>query len=81
MTSAEEVIGCARKKQPGWLIDATDVLAPLLDDEARTCQKYLRSLCSTAKKDTEIGRRRLQIWINKMIGDAEHSEDEKLWQD
>ena len=35
MTSAEEAIGRAMKKQPDWFIDATDVLAPLLDDKAR----------------------------------------------
>ena len=34
MTSAEEVIECARKKLPGWFIDVTDVFAPLLDDKA-----------------------------------------------
>ena len=36
MTSAEEVIGHARKKQPDWFSDATDILTPLLDDKART---------------------------------------------
>ena len=43
MTSAEETVGCARKKLPDWFIDATDVLAPLLDDKIRACQRYLQS--------------------------------------
>lgn len=39
MTSAEEIIRRARKKQPDWFIDATDILAPLLDNKARAHQK------------------------------------------
>lgn len=39
MTSAEEIIGRARKKQPDWFIDATDILAPLLDNKARAHQR------------------------------------------
>ena len=50
MTSDGEAIGRVRKKQPDWFIDATDVLAPLLDDKAKAHQRYLQSLSSSAKK-------------------------------
>ena len=86
MTFAEEVIGCAKKKQPDWFIDATDVLASLLDDKARARQRYLWSLCSTAKKAFQLCQRLVkkavdetkEAWINKVIGDAEHNRDGKL---
>ena len=35
VTSADEFIGRARKKQLDWFIDATDVLTPLLDNKAK----------------------------------------------
>ena len=51
MTSADECIGCARKKQPDWFIDATDVLTPLLDNKANACQKYLQFQSASAKRE------------------------------
>ena len=81
MTSAEEVIGHARKKQPDWFSDATDIHTPLLDDKARIRQRYLLSLCPAAKKVFRLCQRLVkkavdkakEAWINKVIGDAEHS--------
>ena len=49
MTSAEEIIGRARKKQPDWFIDATDILAScwiimleLIKDSCCHCVLLLR---------------------------------------
>ena len=89
MTSAEEAVGCARKKQSDWFIDATDVLAPLLDDKIRAHQRYLLSQCSSTKKEFRQCQRLVkkavdeakEVWISKVIDDAEHSKDGKLWQD
>ena len=45
------VVGYAKKKQPDWFIDATDILRPLLDDKARARQRYLQLQNSSAKRE------------------------------
>ena len=35
MTSTDASVGCARKKQPDWLVDAADILMPLMDGKAK----------------------------------------------
>ena len=42
MICAEVAVGYAKKKQPNWFIDATNELMPLLDEKARTHQRYLQ---------------------------------------
>ena len=54
MTSADECIGRARKKQPDWFINATDVLTPLLNSKAKACQKYLQLQSTSAKRKISI---------------------------
>ena len=51
MTSADEYIRHARKKQPDWLIDATDVLTLLLDNKAKARQRYLQLQSASAKHE------------------------------
>ena len=47
MTS-NECIGRARRKQPDWFIDATDVLTPLLNNKAKARQTYLQLQSASA---------------------------------
>ena len=50
----DAAVGCAREKQPDWFIDATDILTPLLDDKARTRQRYLQLQSSSAKREFQL---------------------------
>ena len=57
MTSADAAVGRAKKKQPDWFIDATDILTPLLDDKARARQRYLQLQSSSAKRKFRLFQR------------------------
>ena len=86
MTTADASVGHARKKQPDWFIDATDILTPLLDDKAKARQKYLQVQSSSARSEFRLCQRLVkravdeakEAWISKVIGDAEHNRDGKL---
>jgi len=86
VTSADESFGRARKKQPDWFIDATDVLAPLMDNKARARQRYLQLQSSSAKSEFRLCQRLVkravdeakEAWISRVIRDAEHNRDGKL---
>ena len=76
----------AKKKQPDWFIDATDILRPLLDDKARARQRYLQLQNSSAKREFRFWQRLVkravdeakEAWISRVISDAEHCRDGKL---
>ena len=85
LASAEVAVGYA-KKQPDWLIDATDILRPLLDDKAGACQRYFQLQNSSAKREFRFRQRLVkravdeakEAWISKGISDTEHCHDGKL---
>ena len=57
LSSAEVAVGYAKKKQPDWFIDATDILRPLLHDKARARQRYLQLQSSFAKREFRFRQR------------------------
>jgi len=77
VTSADESIGCARKKQPDWFIDATDVLAPLMDNKTKARQRHLQLQSSSAKREFRLCQRLVkravdeakEAWISRVIRD------------
>ena len=76
-------VGYAKKKQPDWFIDATDILRPLLDDKARARYRYLQLQNSSAKCEFWFRQRLVkravdEARISKVISDAEHFRDWKL---
>ena len=69
MTSADECIGRARKKKLDWLIDATDVLIPLLDNKAKARQKYLQLQSASAKREFRLCQR----LVKKAVDEAKEA--------
>ena len=63
LTSAEVAVGYAKKKQPNWFTDATDILRPLLDDKARARQRYLQLQNSSAKHEFRFRQWLRELWM------------------
>ena len=86
MESAEKCVECARRKQPDWFVNATDVVIPLLDAKEKAHCRYLQTQHSSAKKEFRRHQKIVkqavdeakEAWINSLIAETERGRDGKL---